>query len=53
MQEDFELYKGVDVLEVKTVVEKTEAQTTEDLENVLITFWESAAISHRAGSNIH
>ena len=50
---DFALGDDLEIVEVRTIVEKDIAETETDLKNTLITFWESSKINYDKKSNIY
>ena len=51
-KKDFEVNDGIEIVSAQTVIDKSVANTKENLRNTLITFWESATIKYRKSSNI-
>ena len=51
-ESDFHISNDVEVVGIKTVVDKTVAKTDEDVKNILITFWENAQIKYETTSTI-
>ena len=45
-ERDFHISDDIEVINIKTVVEKTVAETDEDVQNILITFWENSQIKY-------
>ena len=50
--EDFTLRSGVDIFSINTVVEKSDAHTGEDVENILFTHWEEAHLNYKENTPI-
>ena len=50
--EDFVLKDGIEVSNLKTIVESTQIETDEDLENTLVTHFEEVDIKHSQSSSI-
>jgi len=50
-KKDFEVGDDLEIESVNTVMEKTVAETNDDVNNILITFWETAKIHYQSKSN--
>ena len=50
---DFEVGDDIEIVSVKTVVDKSIAKTVDDVENILITYWEKAKINYETTSKIY
>ena len=51
-ERDFHISDDIEVVNIRTVLKKTVAETDEDVKNILITFWENAQIKYETTSTI-